>query len=142
MNTVSLLGRLTRDVDLIYSPNGVAIGTFTLAVNRRFKNQQGEYDADFIRCKAFKKTAEIIAEYVKKGQQLAVTGQIQTGSYEKDGRTVYTTDVIVDNFTFVGQGNQNTGGYQQSNAANNAYQTAPSPQTGQPLDISDDDLPF
>ncbi len=169
MNNTSLLGRLTRDVDLSYSQTGVAVGTFTLAVNRKFKSQNGEYEADFIRCKAFKKTAEIIAEYVKKGQQLAITGHIQTGSYQNnEGNTVYTTDVIVDSFTFVesrkSSNSTNTDVYQRSNTntsntnqnetyapKNNEYaynQTndnqsqAQNTDLGQKIDIHSDDLPF
>src|SRR5699024_4367682 len=88
MNNVSLLGRLTKDVELRYSQSGTAVANFTLAVNRQFKNQNGEREADFIRTLAFGKTAEVIAQYVKKGQQLAVEGRIQTGSYENnEGKT-------------------------------------------------------
>lgn len=140
MNNVSLLGRLTKDVEIMYTQNGVAIGTFTLAVNRKFKNQQGEYDTDFIRCKAFKKTAEIIAEYVKKGHQLAVSGSIQTGSYEnKEGQRVFTTDVIVNDFTFAEsrntQNNQSQPQQPQQNQQANSF-------GGDAINITDDDLPF
>lgn len=123
MNKVSLIGRLTKDIDLRYSQGGMAIGRFTLAINRKMtkeKRQEAERNnqqtADFIGCIAFGKTAETIANYVEKGNQLGVEGHIQTGSYEnKEGQRVYTTDVIVDGFTFVGssgnQGNTNTDGY-------------------------------
>src|SRR5699024_12332159 len=84
MNNSSLLGRLTKDVDLRYSQNGTAVGMLTLAVQRSFKNKQtGEYDADFIRCKAVGKTAETLANYVKKGQQVAINGRLETVSKEK-----------------------------------------------------------
>src|SRR5699024_4670207 len=113
MNNANLLGRLTRDVEVNHLQNGTAVARFTLAVNRKFKNKQtGEYDADFINCTAFGKPAEIISQYVTKGQQLAVSGEIRTGSYEnKEGRTIYTTEVNVQDFTFVSgqQGNQNQG---------------------------------
>ena len=104
MNNVSLLGRLTKDVDLRFAAgSGIAVANFTLAVNRAKK----EDGADFITCKAFGKTAEILSEYVFKGHQLAIVGRMQTGSYEnKEGKKVYTTDVIVDKFDFISQGNK------------------------------------
>lgn len=95
MNSVNLIGRLTKDMDMRQSKDGMAIGTFTLAVDRI------NDDADFIRCKAFGKRAETMAKFLGKGMRVGITGRIQTGSYDdKDGKTVYTTDVIVDNFTF------------------------------------------
>src|SRR5690625_2549610 len=109
MNNFNGLGRLTRDVDLRYTEQGTAVGNFTLAINRNFKNKQtGEYEADFIDCVAFNRAAEIIAEYVKKGQQLAVEGRVQTRSYEnKDGQRVYVTEIVVNEFTFVDNRNNN-----------------------------------
>lgn len=98
MNSVNLLGRLARDPQ-IYEPakkDAPLIAKFTLAVNRDAEN------ADFISCTAFGKTAEVVAEHLRKGTQIAVSGRIQTGSYEKDGKTVYTTDVIVDRVFFAG----------------------------------------
>lgn len=109
MNKAILIGRLTRDIDLKYTLSGMAIGRFTLAINRKMtreKRQEAERNnqptADFIGCIAFGKTAETISQYVGKGNQLAIEGHIQTGSYEnKEGQRVYTTDVIVDGFTFI-----------------------------------------
>lgn len=99
MNKVVLLGRLTKDPDLRFAAgSGTAVARFTLAVNRPFKKDE----TDFINCIAFGKTGETIAQYVPKGKQLAVSGSIQTGSYEKDGVKRYTTDVIVDGFDFIG----------------------------------------
>lgn len=95
MNSVVLMGRLTRDVELNYSKNGKAFTKFKIAVNRI-----GE-GADFINCVAWEKTAETIAEYFKKGQRILVQGSIRTGSYERNGQTVYTTDVLVSRFEFV-----------------------------------------
>ena len=139
MNNVSLLGRLTKDVELRYSQSGTAVANFTLAVNRQFKNQNGEREADFIRTLAFGKTAEIIAQYVKKGQQLAVEGRIQTGSYENnEGKTVFTTDVVVNQFTFISDGNRSENNSQQNNQPSN--QTFE--KQGNPIDIPDDGLPF
>ena len=153
MNNWSGLGRLTKDVDLRYSQSGNAVGNFTLAVNRPFKNQNGEREADFIRILAFGKTAETIAQYVKKGQQLGIEGRIQTGSYEnKQGQMVYTTDVVVNQFTFISeskgsqqQGN-NTNQYNNHNQQQNTQQQSNFNQTmqgsGKQVDISDSDLPF
>lgn len=96
MNSVNLLGRLTKDPES-YAPqkkDGTLVVKFTLAVQRDKEN------ADFIRCTCFGKTAETVEDYLRKGSMIGVTGRIQTGSYEKDGATVYTTDVIVDRFDF------------------------------------------
>lgn len=109
MNSVSLMGRLTRDPEVRYTANTqMANARFVVAVNRKLskeKRQEAENNgyptADFISCMAWGKTAENIGNYFKKGQRIAVSGHIQTGSYEKDGQRVYTTDVIVDSFDFV-----------------------------------------
>lgn len=101
MNSVQLLGRLTRDPDVRYSDGGSTIARFTLAVDRRFKHEGGE-TADFINCIAFGKTAEFIEKYFSKGKKIALNGRIQTGSYtNKDNLKVYTTDVVVENVEFV-----------------------------------------
>lgn len=104
INKVILIGRLTKDPELNYSPgNGTAVTRFSLAVARPFK--KGE--TDFINCVAFGKTGETIAEYLTKGRQLAITGNIRNGSYDaKDGTKRYTTDVVVESFEFIGQGKQ------------------------------------
>ena len=108
MNTVQLIGRLTKDPETRYSGD-MAVCRFTLAVNRT----NGSQEADFISCVAFKKQAELISKYMGKGRQLAVEGRIQTGSYEKDGRRVYTTDVIVNRAEFLGK-NESNGSAQKS----------------------------
>lgn len=96
MNLVVLIGRTTRDIELRQSSSGTSIARFTLAVDRRVSEE-----ADFIGCLAFDKTAETLARYAGKGTKIAVTGRIQTGSYDgKDGKKVYTTDVIVEQFEF------------------------------------------
>lgn len=100
MNNIVLIGRITKDPELKYTNNGKGNTRFTLAV------QRNKEETDFINCVAWEKTAENIAEYFKKGSQIAVQGAIRTGSYEKDGRTVYTTDVWVYKFDFGGN-NQN-----------------------------------
>ena len=97
MNSVVLIGRLTKDVDLRYSNNQTAVGRFSLAVDR-FGKDKG---ADFINCVAFDKRAEVVKMYTHKGDKIAVIGRIQTGSYtNKDGQKVYTTDVIVNEIEF------------------------------------------
>ena len=101
MNNIVLIGRITKDPELKYTNNGKGNTRFTLAV------QRNKDEADFINCVAWEKTAENIAEYFKKGSQIAVQGAIRTGSYEKDGRTIYTTDVWVYKFDFLGSSNQN-----------------------------------
>lgn len=128
MNNVSLIGRLTKDLELKKTPTNTSVTSFILAVNRRFKSE-GQPDADFIRCIAWNKTAETMCKYLKKGSQIGVEGRIQTGQYEdKSGATVYTTDIVVEQFTFVGS-NENNGN--ANDMDNNST-----------LDISSDDLPF
>jgi len=102
MNKWCGIGRPTTDPDVRYTQGSepLAIASLTLAVDRRFK-KDGEQNADFIRCKAFGKTAETIEKYVHKGNKIAVTGRIQTGSYDdKDGKKVYTTDVVIEEMYF------------------------------------------
>ena len=122
MNTVQLIGRLTKDPELKYTQSGVATTSFTLAVNRNFTNQQGEREADFIMCTAWRKTAELVCQYLGKGSMVGINGRIQTRNYEnQQGQRVYVTEVIVDELTFVEsknkQGNQNN--YQQNQHQNN-----------------------
>ena len=103
MNKVVLMGRLTKVPEVRYSTgeNATAIARFTVAVNRKFKNAEGNYDADFINCVAFGKSAEFIEKYFTKGNMIALSGRIQTGSYtNKDGVRVYTTDVVVEEQEF------------------------------------------
>lgn len=102
MNKVALVGRLTKDIEL-RGDGDEAFAKFTVAINRPFKNKKtNEYEADFVSCIAFGKTAEFVSKWFSKGDPLGVTGRIQTGSYEnKNGDTVYTTDVVVDAAEFV-----------------------------------------
>lgn len=101
MNNVVIMGRLSREPDVRYSANGTCVARINVAVQRKFK-QEGQPSADFINCIAFGKTGEIIERFFSKGQQIAVCGRIQTGSYEKDGSKVYTTDVVAESVEFVG----------------------------------------
>ena len=109
MNKIMLIGNLTRDPEMRSTPNGVTVCSFTIAVNRRFAQQGGEKQADFFRINAWRQLGETCARYLAKGRKVAVQGHIQTGSYEKDGHKVYTTDVIVDRMEFCEskQGNEN-----------------------------------
>lgn len=155
INNVVLVGRLTKDPDLKYTGNGTAVATFTLAVNRNFTNQSGEREADFINCVIWRKPAEILANYAKKGVLIGVTGRIQTRSYDnQQGQKVYVTEVIADNFQLLeskkADSSQNTQGGGVSNSQTNNYtrnQQNTNSATADPfgnssIDINDDDLPF
>lgn len=131
MNRVILIGRLTRDPELRYSPGGVAVTKFTVACDRR-----GDEGADFIQVVTFKQTAEASANYLRKGRLVAVEGRWQTGSYENDGKKVYTNDCIADNVRFLESNRDN----QTSEQTNNNRD--PFTDDGKPINISDDDLPF
>lgn len=140
-NCVFILGRLTRDPELRYTNSQMAIGRFTVAVNRRLtkeKRQEAEANnqptADFINCIAFGKTAEIIGQYFGKGNKIAITGHIQTGSYEKDGQRIYTTDVVVDSFDFVESNSSSTKTNQENTAQDYGFNQA--------IPTSNNDLPF
>lgn len=169
INTVVLTGRLTRDVDLRYTQSGAAVGTFTLAVDRRFTNSNGDREADFVNCVIWRKPAENLANFVHKGSLIGIEGRLQTRNYEnKQGQRVYVTEVVVDNFTFL-EPRQNGGQPSGNNAGNAAPQQNPfgTPNNnnfggsnnnqninkgsdnpadpfagGDQIDISDDDLPF
>ncbi|MEO1769138.1 MULTISPECIES: single-stranded DNA-binding protein [Enterococcus] len=168
INNVVLVGRLTKDPDLRYTASGTAVATFTLAVNRNFTNQSGNREADFINCVIWRKSAETLANYARKGTLLGVTGRIQTRNYEnQQGQRVYVTEVVADNFQLLESRNASEqrqqspnfegGGAQGSNNSfdNNFEQSSPSakntmpdfdrdsdPFSGSSIDISDDDLPF
>jgi single-strand DNA-binding protein len=140
MNTVNLIGRLTKDCELRYTPNGKAVAQFTLAVNRTFKNQNGDYEADFFRVVVWNKAAENAAEYLGKGSQCGVTGRLQSRSYENNqGQRVYVTEVVADNVQFLDTRNDNSNRNAQRSAQNSS--TNDDPFSGVP-DIDDSDLPF
>lgn len=151
MNKVILIGRLTKDPEMRTITNGTPTTSFSLAVQRTFTNQNGEREADFINCVAWRKQAENIAKYCSKGSQVAVEGRIQTRSYDaQDGTKRYVTEVIADNVTFLGSkgGNTNSGYEPQvSNDSNADIQTTdvtedPFKDFGEEVALSDDDLPF
>ncbi|MDO5078319.1 single-stranded DNA-binding protein [Streptococcus minor] len=161
INNVVLVGRMTRDADLRYTPSNQAVATFTLAVNRNFKNQAGEREADFINCVIWRQQAENLANWAKKGTLVGITGRIQTRNYDnQQGQRVYVTEVIAESFQVLesrtaresqGGGFANGGQYSAGNSFGSSPQAptaAPnfareeSPFGGNPMDISDDDLPF
>lgn len=113
INRVVLVGRLTRDADLRYSPTGKPVANFTLAVNRPFTNQQGEREADFVNCVVWGKPAENLSNYTGKGDLIGVDGRLQTRSYQdQNGKTVYVTEVNAESVQFLQtknrQNNDNT----------------------------------
>lgn|SRR5690625_3909221 len=146
LNRVVLVGRLTRDPELRYTPNGVAVANFTLAVNRNFTNKQGEREADFINCVVWQRAAENVANYLKKGSLAGVDGRVQTRSYDNnEGRRIFVTEVVAENVQFLEprsatQGR--SGSYGQSEQSNEPLSDDPFANDGKQIDISDDDLPF
>ena len=133
MNSVQLIGRLTRDPEVRYTDGGVSIARFSLAVERRFKQENGA-DADFINVVSFGKTAEFIEKYFRKGMKVALNGRIQTGSYtDKDGKKVYTTDVIAENVEFC-ESKQNNSPEAKDSNVNNDFLNVP--------EEINEDLPF
>lgn len=141
LNNVSLVGRLTKDVELRYTPSNVAVATFTLAVNRTFKNENGEREADFINCVMWRQQAENLANWAKKGALIGITGRIQTRSYDnQQGQRVYVTEVVAEQFQLLESKGQQGNQTQQRQQAQ--QQTPDFSRQGAPLDISDDMLPF
>lgn len=138
LNRTVLVGRLTKDPELRSTPNGVNVGTFTLAVNRTFTNAQGEREADFINVVVFKKQAENVEKYLSKGSLAGVDGRLQTRNYEnKDGQRVYVTEVVADSVQFLEPKNNNQQNNQQQNGQT---QTGNNPFDNTEEDFSD--LPF
>ncbi|MCM3711049.1 single-stranded DNA-binding protein [Sporosarcina luteola] len=164
MNNVSLVGRLTKDPEIKYTQSGVAVCNFTLAVNRPFKNANGENEADFIMVQVWRKAAENAANFLKKGSQAAVNGRINTRHYENDkGDRVYVTEVVADFVQFLdpkpqGQGNQQGQQNYQQPQGQGGFQQQPNPYAGNTnshgqhsnqygavggsFEVKDEDLPF
>lgn len=163
INNTVLVGRLTKDVDLKYTSSGSAVATFTLAVNRNFTNQNGEREADFVNCVIWRKPAETMANYARKGTLLGVVGRIQTRSYEnQQGQRVYVTEVVCESFQLLESRsvNENRNSVQSSQNSSTGVQNsfegdyANEQQNvsqgnlsgmdsfGQTIHIQDDDLPF
>ena len=161
INNVVLVGRMTRDAELRYTPSNQAVATFTLAVNRNFKNQNGEREADFINVVIWRQQAENLANWAKKGTLIGVTGRIQTRNYENQQcQRVYVTEVVADNFQILesrAARESHTGNYSGGFDTPSSTAGYSSPSQGipnfardnnapfgnsSPMDISDDDLPF
>jgi single-strand DNA-binding protein len=142
LNTVSMTGRLTKDVDLRFTKSGTAVGSFTIAVDRQFRSANGERETDFINCAIWRKSAENLAKFTHKGSLVGVEGHIQTRTYDNaQGNKVYVTEVIVENFALLEP--RQTPQESHERAANNpAGQDNGFANNGQPIDIGDGDLPF
>ena len=153
INSTVLVGRLTRDPELKYTPSNIAVATFSLAVNRNFKDANGERETDFINCVIWRQQAENLANWAKKGALIGITGRIQTRSYEnQQGQRVYVTEVVAENFQMLESRAAREGN--NANQGNTFGQQAPQRQNqnfGQgnnvygnstPMDIQDSDLPF
>ncbi|WP_334328420.1 single-stranded DNA-binding protein [Companilactobacillus sp. HBUAS59699] len=119
LNRSVLVGRLTRDPEIRYTQNGTAAGSFTLAVNRNFTNSQGEREADFINCVIWRKAAETFSQWTHKGSLVAVDGRLQTRNYENNqGITVYVTELVVDEFSFIDTNPKSNNGSNSNNRNN------------------------
>lgn len=162
MNKVVLVGRLTRDPEIRTSSSGMQIASFSLAVNRNFRNKEGNIEADFINVVVFGKQAENVGKYITKGQMLGVEGRIQTRNYDaQDGTKRYVTEVVADNVEFLSS--KNSGNSASNGAPVNAYVDTtssfyvdepskdngvdistedPFKNFGSEVALSDDDLPF
>ena len=142
INNLTLIGRLTKDVELKYTPANQAVAQFTLAVNRTFKNANGERESDFINCVIWRKSAENFANFAKKGALIGITGRIQTRNYEnQQGQRVYITEVIAENFQMLESRNQQQG-QQQGQATQQQAKQPDQFAGGAPTSLNDDDLPF
>ena len=151
INNVVLVGRVVKELDLKYIQSGKAVARFNLAVNRDFKDANGDQQADFPSLQVWDKTAEVMADNLRKGSLISITGRIQTGSYDKDGQRVYTTDVVVEKFHFLEAKNDNANrssgqqyqGNNQQNSSGYHQSTDPFGGNGEPY-VSDDidDVPF
>lgn len=138
INRVVLIGRLTKDIELKYTQGGNAVGSFTIAVNRQFTNQQGEREADFINAVIWRKSAENLAKFTQKGSLIGIEGRLQTRNYEnQQGNRVYVTEVVVDNFSLL----EHKGDGSQQRAEQHEQQNSFA-DSGEEINITDDDLPF
>ena len=143
INNVVLVGRMTRDAELRYTPSNVAVATFTLAVNRNRKNENGEREADFINCVIWRQAAENLSNWCKKGTLIGIVGRIQTRNYEnQQGQRVYVTEVVAEQFQMLESRNQQEQGnsFQNGNKSQGGYN---SPfDSSASMSIDDLDLPF
>ncbi|RIN80212.1 single-stranded DNA-binding protein [Mammaliicoccus sciuri] len=138
INRTVLVGRLTKDPEYRVTPAGVQVATFTLAINRAFKNAKGEQEADFINCVVFRKPAENVNNYLSKGSLAGVEGRLQSRSYDnQEGRRVYVTEVVCDSVQFLEPKGSNQG-QTTKQQSNDPFANA----NGGPVNITDEDLPF
>lgn len=149
MNKIEIIGRLTADPEIRKNSTDVAYTRFTVAVNRNFLNADGERDADFISCVAWREKADLICKYFSKGSQIGIDGRLQTGSYEKeDGTRAYTADVIVENITFLDKKKDGRPEPElaeptvQEDNTNTEVENDPFKDFGESVEIDDNDLPF
>lgn len=135
INNVTLIGRLTRDAELRYTPSNIATAQFNIACNRNFKNANDEYDADSINCVMWREQAERFCNWTRKGMLVGITGRIQTRNYENNnGKRVYVTEVVAENFQVLEK---------RDNTANQNSMADQMPASfTSPMDITDDGLPF
>ena len=137
LNSVCLVGRLTKDPELRYTPNNQAVATFSLAVNRNFKSQNGEREADYINCVIWRQQAENLANWAKKGALIGIVGRIQTRSYEnQQGQRVYVTEVVANDFQLLESRKDREAGQSQGHGQQDFELQA------EPFSIDDDSLPF
>ena len=130
-------GRVTKDIELKCTPSGSSVVSFTLAITRNFKIQNGEYDSDFINCIAYRETAELLSRYVKKGDTIGVDGSVRTRNYiNNDNNKVYVTEIVVDSIDFLKQANR------QDNITTSEQKEDKSVLYPDAIEITDDDLPF
>ena len=151
INNTVLVGRLTKDPELKYTGNNTAVASFSLAVNRNFKDANGEREADFINCVIWRQQAENLANWAKKGALIGITGRIQTRSYEnQQGQRVYVTEVVAENFQMLESRAAREGG-NTNQTSNSGYNQRPQQQAApannpfgnsNPMDIQASDLPF
>lgn len=151
MNKIILVGRLTKDPDIRNTSSGVSVTTFTIAVNRPFKNKEGNYDADFLQCVSYRATADFIGKFFKKGNMICVEGRVQTRNYDaQDGTKRYVTEVVVENAEFTGGKNEtgnktDNGYYPDVNDFPNEVDLSsndPFENYGDEISVSESDLPF
>ena len=146
INRAVLVGRLTKDPDVRVTSSGLTMATFTVACDRQKKKDDQESQADFIRCIAWRQSAEFVERYAKKGMIVGVDGRIQTGSYEKNGATVYTTDVVCDNVKILSEKKQTSEARTVATESHSMKDIARevSQDFGTQIDpyITDEDLPF
>lgn len=155
INNVTVVGRLTKAVDLRYTSNGTAYASFTLATDRDFKNQNGEKETDFINCVMWRKPAENLANYTKKGSLIGIEGRIQTRNYDnQQGQRVYVTEVLAERFHFLessktanndvlsNEGTNTLGVNKNQNSSGNFENSDPFTGNGDVIDVLDSELPF